>query len=95
VLRQREVTALFTSAPHGHTTPTITPAIAAEVASLTDVSIVLRHVEQPGEIARVIAVLQTRGSAHDERVRQVSIDADGMHIGEPWPGPASIAPDSP
>jgi circadian clock protein KaiC len=94
VLRQREVTALFTSAPYGHTTPTITPAIATEVASLTDVSIVLRHVEQSGEMARVIAVLQTRGSAHDERVRQVSIDADGLHIGEPWPGPASIAPDS-
>jgi hypothetical protein len=43
----------------------------------------LRYVEAAGEVQRAIAVLQTRGSAYDRAVRQVVIDADGMHIGEP------------
>lgn len=93
LLRQREVTALFTAAPIGRTTPTITPAIAAEVASLVDVSIVLRYIETPGRISRAIAVIQTRGSAHDPAVREVTIDADGLHIGEPVRGLTQILAD--
>lgn len=94
VLRQHEITALLTSAPAARTAATTAPAIATEIASLTDVSILLRYVEQAGHIGRVIAVLQTRGSAHDPSVRQVSLDSDGLHIGEPWPGIAHVLSDS-
>jgi circadian clock protein KaiC len=36
-----------------------------------------------GTIQRTVAVVQNRASAHDEAVRQITIDADGMHIGAP------------
>jgi circadian clock protein KaiC len=90
LLRQREITALLTAAPAGRTAGSAMPAIATEIASLADVSILLRYVEQPGRIGRVIAVLQSRGSAHDHAVRQVTIGTEGLHIGEPWPGVAHI-----
>jgi circadian clock protein KaiC len=83
LLRQHEITTLFTSAPTGQVTPIATPAIAMEIASLTDVSILLRYVEVAGTIKRCIAVLQARGSGHDETIREVTIDAAGMHIGAP------------
>jgi circadian clock protein KaiC len=83
VLRQHEITTLLTSAPTGRVTPLATPAIAMEIASLTDISILLRYVEHVGAVKRCIAVLQTRGSSHDENIREYTIDTDGMHIGEP------------
>jgi circadian clock protein KaiC len=82
VLRQHEITTLLTSAPTGRFSPLATPAIAMEIASLTDVSILLRYVEQAGNIKRAISVLQTRGSAHDAAIREAAIDATGMRIGD-------------
>lgn len=82
IMRQREITTLLTSAPTGRFTPTVTPAIAVEIASLTDVTILLRDFERDGEIQRAIAVVQSRGSSHDPLIRRVTIDGEGMHIGE-------------
>ncbi len=90
VLRHHEIATLLTSAPTGRVTPTVTPAIAMEVASLTDVTILLRYVEAQGEIQRGIAVLQSRGSAHDHSIRQFEIDDTGMHIGEPMRGVSNV-----
>ena len=90
VVRQHGITTLLTSAPAGRFTPQLTPSIAGEIASLTDVTIALRYFEHAGEIWRATAVLQTRGSAHDPSIRQVTIDSDGMHIGEPVTGTAGI-----
>ncbi|MGH3490028.1 MAG: circadian clock protein KaiC [Actinopolymorphaceae bacterium] len=83
LLRQYQVTSLLTSSPHRRTTTKIDPALAIEIGSLADVTIMLRYVESEGRIQRAIAVLQTRGSAHDDAIRRVDIDADGMHIGDP------------
>lgn len=83
VLRPREITTLLTSAPTGRVSSAVTPAIAVEIASLADVTIVLSDVQAPGEIRRSVAVTQTRGSAHDSTIRDVTVDGDGMHIGEP------------
>jgi len=90
LVRQHSITTLLTSAPAGRFTPQLTPSIAGELASLTDVTITLRYFEHAGEIRRAIAVMQTRGSGHDPSIRQVTIDADGMHIAEPVTGPAGI-----
>ena len=90
VVRQHGITTLLTSAPAGRFTPQLTPSNAGELASLTDVTITLRYFEQAGGIRRAIAVMQTRGTAHDEGIRQVTIDGDGMHIGEPVAGTAGI-----
>ncbi|GAA2428366.1 circadian clock protein KaiC [Actinomadura vinacea] len=94
LLRQHEITTLLTSAPTGRVTPVATPAIAMEIASLADVTILLRYVERVGSVDRCIAVLQTRGSDHDQSVRQVSIDSAGMHIGAPLTTLAQIVPGS-
>lgn len=81
LLRSHEITTLLTSAPTGRVTPLATPAIAMEIASLTDVSILLRYVEHRGEIRRCIAVLQTRGSAHDPAIRELTLTPEGLRIG--------------
>ncbi|MFJ2033049.1 circadian clock protein KaiC [Streptosporangium sp. NPDC087985] len=83
--RQHEITTLFTSAPIGVGTPMFTAPIT-EIASLTDVTILLHYIEGAAAVQRAITVLQTRGSAHDHTIRQVSIDGAGMHIGGPCPG---------
>ncbi|MEV5979116.1 circadian clock protein KaiC [Streptomyces sp. NPDC052114] len=90
VLRHHEITTLLTSAPTGRVTPTVNPAIAMEVASLTDVTILLRYVEAEGEVQRGITVLQTRGSVHDHTIRQFAIDGTGMHIGGPMRGLSNV-----
>ena len=53
-------------------------------------TITLRYFEQAGEIRRAIAVMQTRGSAHDGSIRQVAIGSDGMRIGGPVTGTVGI-----
>ncbi|MET9019363.1 circadian clock protein KaiC [Actinopolymorpha sp. NPDC004070] len=90
VLR-RDTTSLFTSAPIGRFTSSLTPSIAAEIASLIDTTITLRYVERSGSMHRVIAILQNRGSGHDAAIRQVRIDQHGMHIGDPLPDVPSAA----
>jgi circadian clock protein KaiC len=92
VARQRGITTLLTAMPAVRHAPQVRPLIAGELASLTDVAITLSYYEQAGEILRAIAVLQARGSAHDPRVRQATVDGDGMHIREPIPGINSLLP---
>ncbi|SDR94720.1 circadian clock protein KaiC [Actinopolymorpha singaporensis] len=94
LLRPYEITTLLTSAPTGRFTSSLTPSIAAEIASLIDSTITLRYVERGGSMHRVVAVLQHRGSEHDAAIRQVFIDASGMHFGEPLPdAPSSLSGD--
>ena len=88
VVRQHEITTLFTAAPGSRVAPPAVPPIAREIASLADVSILLRYIEVPGEIQRVITVLQARGSDHDHSIRTYTINNTGMHIGDP---PTSLA----
>ncbi len=94
VLRQHEVTTLLTSGPGAQVTPSATPVIAMEFASLTDAMILVRYVERAGELQRAIAVVQTRGTAHDHTIRRATIDAGGMRIGEPYPGISHIIPEA-
>ena len=86
VARQNGITTLLTAVPAAGITPQVRPLIAGELASLTDVAITLSYFERAGEIQRAIAVIQARGSAHDPRVREVTVDAGGMHIRAPIPG---------
>ncbi|MDN3351500.1 circadian clock protein KaiC [Actinomadura sp. DC4] len=90
VLREREITTLITAAPPGHAMAGGTLASAVEMASIADVTIMLRYVERTGDIQRAVAVMQTRGSCHDHAIRQVTIDDTGLHIGEPLPRVAHV-----
>lgn len=52
-----------------------------DISSVTDTILMLRYVEHQGAVARVLAVLKMRGSAHDERIRSFDIGGNGIRIG--------------
>jgi circadian clock protein KaiC len=51
-------------------------------AFMTDAIIVQRYIEVDSRLRRVMAVVKVRASAHSDALREFSIDADGIHIGE-------------
>jgi circadian clock protein KaiC len=51
-------------------------------AFLTDAIIVQRYIEVDSRLRRVMAVAKVRGSAHSDELREYTITADGMQIGE-------------
>ena len=54
-------------------------------AFLTDAIIVQRYIEVDSRLRRVTAVVKVRASAHSDELREYTIDADGMHMGEMLP----------
>ena len=81
-LKRRGTAGLFTS-----TTPSLLgggSVTEKHISTLTDSIILLRYVEMFGEMRRSITVLKMRGSEHDKRLREFTIDGTGMHIGEPF-----------
>ncbi len=83
LIRKSGITTLLTAST---ATPYATVSAASEAASLSDVAIRLYYAPAAGRHRRAISVVQTRGSAHDETIRAVTINDDGMHIGDPVPG---------
>lgn len=62
----------------------------AELSTISDAIVLLRYVEVDGELRRAIAVLKTRGSAHDQSLREFEIHGGGMRILEPLRGVGTI-----
>lgn len=56
----------------------------AHISTLTDMIVLLRYVEMGGEIRRGLTVLKLRGSTHDKKIHEFTIDNSGMHIGAPF-----------
>jgi circadian clock protein KaiC len=86
--KQQEITGLFTA-----TTPTLTGGTSvteAHISSITDTIVLLRYVELFGEMRRGLTVLKMRGSTHEKAIRELVIDGQGMHIGEPFRNVAGI-----
>ena len=83
-IKDRQVAGLFTAS-----TPSLMGGASvteAHISTLTDSIIVLRYVEMDGEVQRGLTVLKMRGTAHEKDIRQFTIDAGGMHIGEAFRG---------
>lgn len=81
-IKHEEITGLFTS-----TTPSLmggSSITEAHISTLTDSIILLRYVEMFGEMKRGLTVLKMRGSEHDKRIREFTIDGRGMHLGRPF-----------
>ncbi len=79
-LKQRQVTAMFTSLTSGG-------AAAAEdsevdVSSLMDTWLLLRNVEQNGERNRLLHILKSRGMAHSNQVREFVLSDAGVDLVE-------------
>ena len=51
-------------------------------AFLTDAIIVQRYIEVDSRLRRVMAVVKVRSSAHSDELREFTIDADGIHVGQ-------------
>jgi len=80
--KQEEVCSLFTS-----TTPKLSGGDSiteAHISTITDAIILLRYVEVNGMLRRGIAVIKMRGSQHDKRIHEFTIDDRGLHIGVPF-----------
>jgi circadian clock protein KaiC len=92
-IKHREITGLFTS-----TTASLmggTSITETHISTLTDSIILLRYVEMFGEMKRGITVLKMRGSLHDKRIREFTIDQKGMHLGRPFRNVTGILAGSP
>lgn len=92
-IKHQEVAGLFTS-----TTPTLlggTSVTEAHISTITDSIILLRYAEIDGEMRRGMTVLKMRGSAHDKNIREFTIDASGMHVGQPFRNVSGILAGNP
>ena len=81
-VKHKEITSLFTS-----TTRTLiggSSLTEAHVSTIADTIVVLRYAELAGEVRRAVTLLKMRGSVHDARVREFSIDDEGMKVGAPF-----------
>jgi circadian clock protein KaiC len=80
LVKGRRITGVYTVATTlfggGHPTE-------AQASVLADCIVLLRYLEAGSVMHRTVTVLKMRGSAHDLRTRELTIDDQGMHIGDP------------
>ena len=91
LLKTRGIAAMITTTTPGVVGPP-SPA-ETHVSTVADTLILLRYVETNGEMRRGIVVLKMRGSDHDKEIHEFTIDASGMHIGDPIRSIGSIVTD--
>jgi circadian clock protein KaiC len=92
-IKHQEITGMFTS-----TTGSLMGGDSiteSHISTLTDSIVLLRYVEMFGEMKRGITVLKMRGSLHDKRIREFTIDQKGMHLGRPFRNVTGILAGSP
>lgn len=80
--REKELCSLYTSA-----TPRLSGGDSiteAHISTITDAILLLRYVEIGGDLRRGISVIKMRGSQHAKSIREFTIDARGMIIGQPF-----------
>jgi circadian clock protein KaiC len=80
-LGQSGVTTILTVAEHGVTGDAMSAPI--DVAYLADTVLLLRYFEAGGAIRRALSVLKKRHGGHEATIRELSLNANGIHIGEP------------
>lgn len=78
-LNRQAATTFVTIAQHGLVGDTRTPV---DVTYLADTVILLRYFETCGRLRRAISVVKKRTGAHEDTIREYSIGADGVRIGE-------------
>jgi circadian clock protein KaiC len=60
------------------------------VSSLMDTWISLRDVEADGERNRIMYLLKSRGMSHSKQIREYELSDDGIHLTDPYLGPAGV-----
>lgn len=80
-LGQSGVATLLVGAQHGLIGMQMQTPVDASY--LADAVVLLRYFEAEGEVRQAISVLKKRGGAHERTIRDFSMNADGLHVGEP------------
>jgi circadian clock protein KaiC len=79
-LNRQGATTFLTVAQHGLVGDMRTPV---DVTYLADTVILLRYFEAGGKVRRAISVIKKRTGAHEDTIREYSIGAKGLTLGEP------------
>ena len=78
-LAQRGVLSMLTIAQYGIIGSTHSPI---EVSYLADTVILLRYFEAAGEVRQAISVVKKRYGVHERTIREMRIQAGGIHVGK-------------
>jgi circadian clock protein KaiC len=79
-LRQCGVLALSVMTQHGLIGPM---RITIDVSYLADCVVLLRYFEARGSIRKAVSVMKRRAGGHEKTIRELSLSASGIHVGEP------------
>jgi circadian clock protein KaiC len=80
-LGNQGVTTLLVVAQHGLMgTGMLSPVDASYLA---DSVVLLRYFETAGKVKKAISVVKKRSGAHEESIRELRFDANGIHLSEP------------
>jgi circadian clock protein KaiC len=81
-LNQKGVLTIIVVAQHGMLA---SPAVQGDVdvSYLADTVLLFRYFEADGEVKQAISVFKKRTGSHERSIRELRIDAQGIHIGEP------------
>ncbi|HET6339310.1 MAG TPA: ATPase domain-containing protein [Polyangiales bacterium] len=81
-LNQQGVLTIIVVAQHGMI-PGPSSLQGIHVSYLADTVLLFRYYEAPGEICQAVGVSKKRTGSHERALRQLWIDASGVHVGEP------------
>jgi circadian clock protein KaiC len=82
LVKRKQMCSLFTSSsPRLSGGDSITDA---HISTITDAILLLRYVERAGALGRGVIIIKMRGSQHDKRFHEFTINDRGLHIGEPF-----------
>jgi len=87
-LREQDAVAVFTAASASLMGGS--SVSDSHVSALVDAVLLLRYVEERGQVRRALTVLKQRGSSHDMRIREFTITRAGFVVGEPMTGLGGI-----
>jgi circadian clock protein KaiC len=79
-LSERGVASIMTMAQAGMIGQMTSPV---DVSYLADTVILLRYFETRGRIRKALSVLKKRSGPHEETIRALTLDSDGVHVGAP------------
>lgn len=79
-LGQRGVVTILIAVQQGMLGANMTTAV--EASYLADNVVMLRYFEYDGEVKQAVSVVKKRGSLHERTIRQFSMSAAGIHVGE-------------
>lgn len=79
-LNQQGVVTIMILAQHGMLGHMVSPI---DLTYLSDTVVLLRFFEARGRLRRAVSVLKKRTGAHEDAIRELRIDAQGLRVGQP------------